>query len=117
MDTTAGGFLTSHFKGRKGFGGVFANDALQSQQIAPGILPKKVYILNLQNSDEPGCHWTLLYNGTYYDSYGVPPTKAINPFVHSYTQVTTKGLTLKPVATSVCMSPTICWPNAIHIWA
>jgi len=75
--------LAAYFAGRKPikdvprikFGGVFSNDELHD--------PKRhvIYILNLQNSDQGGSHWTLLCNGWYCDSYGTPPTKRISQFV------------------------------------
>ena len=36
------------------FGGVLANDQLKNPD------PKKIYVLNLQNQDEPGSHWVAL---------------------------------------------------------
>jgi len=60
------------------FGGVFSNDELKN--------PKRnhLYILNLENASEGGSHWVLLCNGWYFDSYAVPPTKAIAPFVKTW---------------------------------
>jgi hypothetical protein len=83
--------LASYFQGRKhkngiSFGGVFSNDELRKPE------PNKVYILNLENSNEGGSHWTLLFNGWYFDSYACPPTKRISQFVHSYNQLNFQGL-------------------------
>ncbi len=48
---------------------------------------RKCFILNLQNSRQPGSHWTLLdaRNPTslYIDSYGVPPTYEIAKWITS----------------------------------
>ena len=74
-------------KGLKNFGGVHANDDLTDYD------PKKCYILNLQNEDQPGSHWTaLLPMGRYIDSFGFPPTKAITPFVKEYSLCDYQGL-------------------------
>lgn len=72
-------------KGGPTWGGVFSNDEVQPKK-------NKVYILNLENSDEPGSHWTLLYNQHYFDSYGVAPTKRISQFVKSYSPSDFQGL-------------------------
>jgi hypothetical protein len=77
LDTTGSDWLAAQFAGDKRFGGVFANDALRPQ-------PNKGYILNLQDSDEPGSHWVALYNGYYMDSYGCPPTQEIAPYVKDW---------------------------------
>jgi hypothetical protein len=73
-------------KGGPTFGGVFSNDKL----IKPA--KNKVYILNLENSNEGGSHWTLLYDGHYFDSYGVAPTKRISQFVKTFNQYDYQGL-------------------------
>lgn len=72
--------------GMPSFGGVFSNDELKNPE------PTKIYILNLQNSDEPGSHWTLLHNGWYFDSYGVVPTRRIARFVKSWNKSDYQGL-------------------------
>jgi hypothetical protein len=58
--------------------GVYANDALKAPKRGCG------YILNLQNVNEPGSHWTAFYDGSYFDSYGVPPTLKIARFTKKY---------------------------------
>lgn len=68
------------------FGGVYANDELHKPD------PKKIYVLNLQNSHEPGSHWTVLHNRSYYDSYGVVPTEAISKFVKQHNTENYQGL-------------------------
>ena len=73
-------------KGMPSFGGVFSNDELNNPD------RNKIYILNLQNSDEGGSHWTLLHNGWYFDSYGVVPTKRISRFVKSWNKNDYQGL-------------------------
>ena len=67
------------------WGGVLANDELKKPD------PRKIYILNLENSDESGSHWTLLYAGQYFDPFGVVPTKKIAPFVRSYNREEYQG--------------------------
>lgn len=63
------------FRNEPRFGGVYSNDTL--------LAPKKGvgYIINLEDSDEGGSHWVALKDGAYFDSYGVPSTKAISKFV------------------------------------
>lgn len=68
------------------FGGVFSNDQLNKPD------PNKIYILNLENFDEGGSHWTLLHNGWYFDSFGCPPTKRISRFVKSFNKNDYQGL-------------------------
>ena len=55
-----------------------ANDELKATKKG------KFYILNLQNHYQDGSHWVLLFDGDYYDSYGVVPTTAIAKFVNNY---------------------------------
>ena len=78
--------LVKPHKGGPTFGGVFSNDELTKVDL------DKVYILNLQNSDQPGSHWTLLYAGWYFDSYGVPATKRMSQYVTSYNPYDYQGL-------------------------
>ncbi len=78
--------LVKTHKGGPTFGGVSSNDELMKPA------KNKVYILNLENSNEPGSHWTLLYNGNYFDSYGCVPTKHISQFVTSYNKKDFQGL-------------------------
>ena len=77
--------INSYMKSNPLWGGVFANDELKRPD------PRKIYILNLENSDESGSHWTLLYAGQYYDPFGVVPTKEIAPFVKSYNKEDYQG--------------------------
>lgn len=63
--------ISKYFEDEPNFGGVLANDQLQHPW------PDKVYILNLQNIDQAGSHWVTFYNGYYWDSYGMPPTKHV----------------------------------------
>lgn len=74
-------------KGGPHWGGVYSNNELKKPD------PNYVYILNLEDSDEPGSHWTLLYNKWYFDPFGVVPTKEIQPFVRAWNQVDYQGLT------------------------
>jgi hypothetical protein len=70
--------ISQYFAHEPRFGGVFANDELTKPD------PNKAYILNLDNSDGPGSHWTALIGTKYYDPYGVHPTKAISRFAKEY---------------------------------
>jgi hypothetical protein len=68
------------------FAGIFSNDTLTNPN------KNKIYIINLQNADEPGSHWVLLYNGYYFDSYGTVPTTNIAPYVKNYNTADFQGL-------------------------
>jgi hypothetical protein len=72
--------------GQPTFGGVFSNDELRKPD------KDKIYILNLENSNEGGSHWTLLYDGHYFDSYGVVPTKRISKWVRTWNKDNYQGL-------------------------
>ena len=39
----------------------------------PANLLKGCGVMNLDDSDGPGTHWTAWYGSTYFDSYGFPP--------------------------------------------
>ena len=73
-------------KGGPTFAGVFSNDQLKKP------VKNKIYILNLEDSNEPGSHWVLLYNGWYFDPYGVMPTAEIAPFTTNYNQNDFQGI-------------------------
>lgn len=70
--------LMNYFKDEPKFGGVLANNQLTNP------IKDKAYILNLQNLGEAGSHWVLYYNGWYFDSYGLNPTKHVSKYVKSY---------------------------------
>ena len=58
----------------KKFKGCFAKD------IIPTLKKGESCIINLNNHDEPGSHWTCLQRGKeyhYYDSYGAPPPQSV----------------------------------------
>lgn len=62
--------------------GVFAKDKLKKP--LDGF-----YIINLDNSDGPGTHWTVLYKindgfSLYYDSFGFPAPEEIEDLLHKY---------------------------------
>lgn len=62
------------------FGGVYCKDELDFRPAS------KYYIVNLENSDQPGSHWTLLYNCLpkvclYVDSYAIPPPREVAEFM------------------------------------
>jgi hypothetical protein len=76
--------IEKYMKGQTMFGGVYSNDDWQNDPHFAGPDPKKIYILNLQNSDQSGSHWVLLHNHEYYDSYAAPPTQQIQPHVKRY---------------------------------
>jgi hypothetical protein len=63
--------------------GVFAKDKLKKP------LKDGFYIINLDNSDGPGTHWTALYKindgfSLYYDSFGFPAPEEIEDLLHKY---------------------------------
>ena len=86
LDTMSSTEIVDYLRDNPLFGGVFANDQLKNPD------PKKIYVLNLQNMDEPGSHWVLLHNRCYFDSYGTPPTTAIAPFVDYHNVGNFQGL-------------------------
>ena len=59
--------------------GVFMKDML------PALPSNGFYIINLQNSDCEGTHWTSLIlddrNALYVDSYGMPPSIEVEDFI------------------------------------
>lgn len=63
--------------------GVFAKDQLKKP------LKDGFYIINLDNSDGPGTHWTALYKindgfSFYYDSFGFIAPSEIEDLLHKY---------------------------------
>ena len=63
--------------------GVFAKDQLKKP------LKDGFYIINLDNSDGPGTHWTALYKindgfSFYYDSFGFIAPEEIEDLLHKY---------------------------------
>jgi hypothetical protein len=65
------------------FNGVYPKDKL-SKPLKDGF-----YIINLDNSDGPGTHWTALYKindgfSLYYDSFGFPAPEEIEDLLHKY---------------------------------
>jgi hypothetical protein len=67
------------------FDGVYSKDEL------PELKPTKFYIVNLDDSGNPGTHWTVFYysptNSLYFDSYGfIAPLdveKKIKPYEYN----------------------------------
>lgn len=64
--------------------GVFAKDKLKNASLKYGF-----YIINLDNSDGPGTHWTVLYKindgfSLYYDSFGFPAPEEVEDLLHKY---------------------------------
>ena len=78
LDTLSNFVIAKRLQKHKQFGGVYANDELKRPEQG------KIYILNLENANEGGSHWTLLYSGWYFDPFGAPPTTKIQPFVEKY---------------------------------
>lgn len=71
------------------FDGVYSKDQL------PTLKPTKFYIVNLEDSDGPGTHWTAFYysptNSIYFDSYGfIAPLdveKKIKPYIFNDAEI------------------------------
>lgn len=63
------------------FGGVLSNDLVKLMK--PNT--NKVYVLNLQNSNQEGSHWVCLDcrkpRICYVDSYGVLPTREVTKWI------------------------------------
>ena len=63
--------------------GVFAKDQIKKP------LKDGFYIINLDNSDGNGTHWTALYKindafSLYWDSFGFPPPEYIDNILYKY---------------------------------
>ena len=86
LDTMSSTEIVDYLRDNPLFGGVFANNQLKNPD------PKKIYVLNLENSNQPGSHWVLTWNRCYFDSYGAPPTTAIVPFVDYHNVGNFQGL-------------------------
>jgi hypothetical protein len=70
--------INAYFAHNPAYGGCISNNQL----IHPD--PKLTYILNLQNSNQGGSHWTTFHNGHYADSYGVAPTAHVSKYTRDY---------------------------------
>lgn len=68
------------------WGGVISDDFKK-------IDNNKCYVANLQRSDQGGSHWVGIYNGHYFDPYGVPPTKSMSRYARYYNTDQYQGLT------------------------
>lgn len=44
-------------------------------------------IVNYQNSNQKGIHWVGYYRDFYFDSYGIPPIKKLEPHVEEYNTI------------------------------
>ena len=95
--------LQHHPATRHSFGGVLALDQL------PIRATKTCYVINLDESREPGSHWVEVYFGRsgigeYFDSYGLPPYPITIRNLLSDNSVTWKynSKQLKDVRTTVC---------------
>jgi hypothetical protein len=74
--------------------GVFAKDKLKkplqdSKNPRRASLKDGFYIVNLDNSDGPGTHWTVLYKindgfSFWWDSFGFPAPEEIEDLLHKY---------------------------------
>ena len=67
----------------KQFGGCPANDEVNTKSIDP----EKFYIINMSKRSEGGSHWVLLFRDIYFDSFGCPPTLAVQRFTRVYNDV------------------------------
>jgi hypothetical protein len=74
--------INNHFKNFPSWGGVFSNDAF-ARTVKPDT--NKFYILNLENEQQGGSHWTLLdcrkRKILYVDSFGLLPTSEIHNWI------------------------------------
>jgi hypothetical protein len=78
LDSISSLDIEKYYKGVKEFGGVVANDEFKNPN------KNKVYIINLENSDESGSHWVLFSNGFYCDPYGAVPTQQVAKWTTKY---------------------------------
>ena len=66
------------------------------------------YIVNTDNSDQPGEHWVAIYfnkdnTAYYFDSYGIPPSqREIQSFLERHGRYTWNFMRLQEDFTSVC---------------
>ena len=63
-------------------------DGVYSKNELPELKPTKFYIINLEDSDKPGSHWTAFYysptTSIYFDSYGFVPPKLVDEKIGNY---------------------------------
>jgi hypothetical protein len=63
-------------------------DGVYSKNELPNLKPTKFYIINLEDSDGPGTHWTCFYYSPtisiYFDSYGFVPPKDVEEKIGTY---------------------------------
>lgn len=85
------------------FGGVLARDQL------PIRAQHRAYIVNLDQSSEPGSHWVAIYLSNnspaeYFDSYGIPPVyREIKNFLDNNSiQWTYNSTCLQKYRTAMC---------------
>ena len=71
--------INEMLRGEAGFQGCFMrNDARLPQQ--------GCYILNLDEREDPGTHWTAVYHGEYYDPFGLPPPQRLAHLTYNRVQ-------------------------------
>ena len=79
--------IAHYYQGNRLFGGVFSKDELKRQEPLLRFNDKKVWIINMEDSDAGGgSHWIVcsLLNpehGIYFDSYSTPPPPDILKFM------------------------------------
>ncbi len=54
---------------------------MYSRDNLPRKIEEKIYIVNLNKSNEPGSHWVLVLKPYYFDSFGVSPPEEILLFM------------------------------------
>ena len=76
--------IIKHYNLNDYFGGVFSKDNLPNK-----LIKGKYYIINLNNHNQSGSHWTCFYYNyplysIYYDSYGYPAPLEVQNKIKPY---------------------------------
>lgn len=84
---------------------IFMKDELPNQ--LQSLQPLPTCIINLDDSDGPGTHWTAYYHNSnmgdmsyYFDSYGFPPPEPLKDLVYQNRQIQALG---SPVCGYYCI--------------
>ena len=77
--------FTADYNIRTRFKGVYAIDEI------PRLKTDKLVVVNLDPSNMPGSHWTVIYNKEgsvieYFDSRGMKPPRSVADYLLSYTK-------------------------------
>lgn len=94
--------IDNYYAGNGYYGGCYPKDEL------PDKIENKFYIINLDDSDGEGTHWTLIFNVNvpaviYFDPFGVvPPMNAIRLMKTSRKRIYYSMLELQNIMSNLC---------------